>query len=146
MLKQTIALAALLSLAGCAGKAEFGADSNRQMTPTQLAAFAASTEYPREWTARNDMKVAAIVDRDDQSIKLYNFTDQPIRDAKLWVNQSFVGRIDGIAPMSKAVVRGERFYDKMGNSYADQKVEVTRVELQTPDALYNLQGPITEAD
>ena len=145
MIRQTIALLALAALGGCAANAEFGApNSTQRMTATQLAAFAASTEYPANQTGRNDLMAAAIVDRGDKEIKVYNFSNQPIRDARLWVNRSFVARIEGIAPLSKAVIKGDRFYDKMGNSYAKQSVEVSQVELQTAEGLYNLMGPVTE--
>ena len=94
------------SVAGCAGRMDFNpvGQNTKTMSPPQLAAWAARADYPTTAPTGEDLKMAAIVDKDDKTIKLYNFTGEPVRDSKLWVNRAFVARIDGIPSLSKAEV------------------------------------------
>ena len=143
-IRGSLALGAAAALAGCAGGGggEFGT-GGRPLTDTQLAAWSARSEYPAQAQPSNELRAAAIVTRDKNTIKVYNFSDQPIRNAKLWVNKSYVTQVD-IAPMGKAVIRTDRFFNGLGNSFASQKQEVSQVQLETADAFYELMGPATE--
>lgn len=135
----TLAMAAAAAgLTGCAST-----DSGRaeEMGPTQLAAYSARAQFPT--TQPQDMlRTAAIINKDH--IKIYNLSTQPIGDAKVWVNRSFVYHIPGIAPQSKVVIDTDQLYDSLGNSLAKQKAEVSTVQLQTADGFYNVLGPAME--
>ena len=141
---RTIALAAVASLAGCSANAQLGNSTSRPTTPTQLAAYAGRAEYPRESRARDELRAAAIVSRDKGAIKIYNFEDQPLRDMDVWVNGSFVHRVDGIAPGTSVAVRTRDLYDAMGNPFSAQNEEVSRVEIRTMEGLYRVMGPAAE--
>lgn len=136
-------------LTGCAVNGEFspGNHSAAAMTDTQLAAWSATSKYPGSQSggvAPRQIPLSVIVDKGDREIKVYNFTGEPVRDAKLWVNRTFVAKIDGIAPQGRAVVKTDRFYDSLGNPFSKLNQEVSSVQLETADGLFDLQGPATE--
>jgi hypothetical protein len=134
------------SLTGCAAQAEFNpvGQNTKTMTSPQLAAWAARADYPTTAPAGDELKMAAIVDKADKTIKLYNFTGQPIRDSKLWVNRAFVTRIDGIPPRSKAEVKYDRLYDGLGNTFESHKQDVSMVQLEFDGKVHDTLGPATE--
>jgi hypothetical protein len=134
------------SVAGCAGRAEFDpvGQNTKTMSSPQLAAWAARSDYPTTAPHGEELRMAAIVDKEDRTIKLYNFTGQPIRDSKLWVNRAFVARIDGIPPRSKAEVKYDRLYDGLGNTFASHKTDVSMVQLEFDGMVHDTLGPATE--
>jgi hypothetical protein len=146
MIRPTLALLALASLSGCAANGEFNpvGKHSAEMTPTQLAAWSAEAKYPANLKPGDDLRAAAIVSKDKGTIKIYNFTDQPVRDGRVWVNRSFVAKVDGIAPQSKVTIRTDQLYDGLGNTLASQKQDVGSVQLQSADRLFNLEGPALE--
>jgi hypothetical protein len=140
-------LAAFATLAGCSADAGFNpvGKSSEEMTPTQLAAYAATSKYPTEAQPSSDLRAAAIVNRDKGTIKIYNFSDRPIHAARVWVNKAFVAKIDGIAPQQKVTISTDKMYGPFGNTFADQKdTPIGTVQLQTDEGLFNLQGPAQE--
>ena len=150
LIARPLGLAALClvagSVAGCAGRAEFNpvGQNTKAMSSPQLAAWAARSDYPQDAQPAGQMKMAAIVDKADRSIKLYNFTGQAVRDSKLWVNRAFVTRIDGIPSLSKAEVKFDRLYDGMGNTFASHKTDVSLVQVEIDGKLHDTLGPATE--
>src|SRR5258706_8795021 len=88
-----IALAGFI-LVGCSTSAEvknpFKSDDTQK---TQLAAFAAQSQYPSKQPS-DDLRVAALINKGDGTIKIINSTNQAINDAKLWVNSAFVTHVD----------------------------------------------------
>lgn len=133
-LAMTAMTAAAAGLAGCASNSGHA----QEMGPTQLAAYSARAQFPT--TQPQDLlRTAAIVNKDE--IKIYNFSNLPVGDSKVWVNRSYVYHIPGIAPQSKVVIKTKQLYDSMGNSLADQKADVSSVQLQTGDGFYNVLGP-----
>jgi hypothetical protein len=133
--------AATVGMTGLAGCSSTGSARAPEMGPTQLAAFSARAQFPT--TQPQDlMHTAAIVNGDE--VKIYNFGTQPVGEGKVWVNHSFVYHIPGIAPQSKVAIKTKQLYDSMGNSLADQKADVSSVQLQTADGFFNVQGPAME--
>lgn len=140
-------LVAVAGLSGCVGSGGRGSSASTsfdEMTPTQIAAWSATSKYPEANGTPRRMDVAVIVNKDQKTIKVYNFTGEAVRNAKLWVNKTFVAQIDGIAPGSKVLVRTDRLYDGVGNAFAKQKLEVSAVQLQTEQGLFDLHGPASE--
>lgn len=147
MFRNIVTWAALAAVAGCSASGEFNpvGKSADQMTPTQLAAFAATSKYPDTQPAATDLRAAAIVNRGAGTVKVYNFTDRPITNARVWVNKGFVAKIDGIAPQQKVTVTTDKLYGPFGNTFASQKdAPISLIQLQTDDGLYTLQGPAQE--
>ena len=139
---------------GCAGgrpasrSASSGGSSDMDppaeaMTDTQLAAYAGNAKFPNT-QARDNWKVAAIVSGDRRTIKIYNFEGQPLRAVNLWVNGAYVQPIQGIPSQGRTIVRTDKLYNGLGDTFAKRSEEVARVQLETRDGLYNLLGPATE--
>jgi hypothetical protein len=155
--RQAAAVILMAVLFGCAGgnrsrstTASNSATSTGSVTPpaeamsdTQLAAHAGNAKFPTS-RATDDHRVAAIVSHDRKIIKLYNFESSPIRAVNVWVNGSYVQPINGIAGQSKAVIRTDKLYNGLGNTFASRNEEVARVQLETQDGVYNVMGPATE--
>ena len=157
MSRQAVAVILMAVLFGCAGgnrsrsgSASMTNASGGSVTPpaeamsdTQLAAHAGNAKFPTA-RATDERRIAAIVSRDRRSIKIYNFESNPIRAVNVWVNGSYVQPINGIAGQSKAVIRTDKLYNGLGNTFASRNEEVARVQLETQDGLYNVMGPATE--
>ena len=156
MLRHALAVVAVAMLVGCAGggsranRSTALADGSGSVTPpaeamsdTQLAAHAGNAKFPTG-RAQDDRRIAAVVSRDRRTIKLYNFESNPVRAVNVWVNGSYVQPINGIAGQSKAVIRTDKLFNGLGNTFASRNEEVARVQLETPDGLFNVMGPATE--
>lgn len=113
------------------------------MTDTQLAAHAGNAQFPKTRPS-DDRRLAAVVSHDRKTIKIYNFESNPIRAVNVWVNGSYVQPINGIAAQSKAVIRTDKLYNGLGNTFASRSEEVARVQIETHDGVYNVMGPATE--
>ena len=153
MRRQAVAVILMAVLFGCAGgnrnrSSATGASGSvtppaEAMTATQLAAHAGNAKFP-DVRPTNDQRIAAIVSADRRTIKLYNFDTTPIRAVNVWVNGSYVQPINGIAGQSKAIIRTDKLYNGLGNTFASRNEEVARVQLETQDGLHNAMGPATE--
>ena len=155
MSRQAVAVLLMAVLFGCAGGNRNRAASSSARTPgptdppadamsdTQLAAHAGNAKFPNV-RATDDRRIAAIVSRDRKIIKIYNFEGNPVRAVNVWVNGSYVQPIQGVPGQSKAVIRTDKLYNGLGNTFASRSEEVARVQLETPDGLYNVMGPATE--
>lgn len=138
-----IALGAFI-LVGCSTSASvqnpFKGDDTQK---TQLAAFAAQSQFPSK-QASDDLRVAALINKGDNTIKLINTTQQAINDAKLWVNGSFVTHLDTAPARGVVVIKRENLYNRDGINLSKANVGITRVQLEMGDKLYNLEGPAFE--
>lgn len=149
MIRHTLTLAVAAALVGCEASARVGGNGGGSSSPaqaTQRAAFAASpdNQYPSDAQASDDLRAAAIVNREAGTIKIYNFTDDPLQNAKVWVNGEYVNQVNRIPANSSTTLNRSQFYNKNGTSLANNKVPVQRVQVQSGDTLSNLQGPVFE--
>ena len=140
--------------AGCAGgrpasRAASSSNGNgmdppaEAMTDTQLAAYAGNAKFPNV-QPQTAARVAAIVSADRRTIKIYNFENQALRAVNLWVNGAYVQPIQGIPAHGRTVIRTDKLYNGLGDTFAKRSEEVSRVQLETRDGLYTLLGPATE--
>ena len=138
-----IALAGVI-LAGCSASTKmanpFKGDDTQK---TQLAAFAAQSQYPNK-QASDELRAAALVNKGDNTIKLINSTQQAINDTKLWVNGSFVTHVDTIPAKGVVTIKRENLYNRDGISLAKANTGIQKVQLEMADKLYNLEGPAFE--
>jgi hypothetical protein len=146
MLRTTLALLAVTTLVGCAANGEFNpvGRKSEEMTPTQLAAFAANSKYPADLQASNEARVGAVVSADKGTIKVFNFSERPIVNARVWVNKGYVAKVDGIPPQSKVTIATDKLYGPFGNTFASQEKTVSSVQVQTDEGLFNLMGPVQD--
>ena len=110
---------------------------------TQLAAFAAQSQYPNK-QASDDLAVAALIKGKDGDIKIINTTQQAITDAKLWVNGAFVTHIDTIPAKGTISVQRENLFNRDGISLAKASNGINRIQLEVGDKLNNVHGPAFE--
>ena len=138
-----IALAGFV-LVGCSTSARvdnpFKGDDTQK---TQLAAFAAQSQYPTK-QASDDLRATALVDRKEGTIKIINSTSQAITDSKLWVNGAFVTHVDTIPARGMVTIKRENLYDKNGIPLAKSNAGITKVQLESGDKFSNLEGPAFE--
>ena len=134
--------------AGCSAGASFdpnfGRSDDNQAERTQLAAFAAQQQYPRDINASDNLRAAALIDREKNTIRILNFSDRPLNDAVVWVNGAFVHRVASVPPNGSVTVSRSQFYDATGRSLINQSTSANRVQIQWGEELYNLQGPVYE--
>jgi hypothetical protein len=140
---------AAAALVGCEASARVGGggDKSTPTQATQLAAFAANpdNQYPAEAQASDDLRAAAVVNRESQTFRVYNFGDEPIERAKVWVNGEYVYEVNSIPAKGSREFSATQFYRKDGRSLQSANVPIQRVQVQTgDDALANLQGPVFE--
>lgn len=139
MLRQTCAALVLATMVGCSAGGQisnpFASNKNEQ---AQMAAYAASTQYPTSVHAEEGRRAAAIIDPKNGSVEVMNFSDEPMRDVNVWVNGSFVRKVDVIPSHGTRTVTAGQFYDASGRNMATLKASPNRVELQSGDKLWGL--------
>jgi hypothetical protein len=132
---------AITSLAGC----QMGGSRERVAGPdrAQLAAHAATAQFPQE-VSEEDIRVAAILNRERNGLRLINFGDEAMRNVDVWVNSAYVTRVPSIPPRGTVALRTGQFYDQTGRNLAEQDMSITRIQLQIDEQLYNAWGPAHE--
>lgn len=147
MFRHTLAALAVAGLTGCAASVEPVGFGNRDQTPSaQMAAYAAAQEnqYPQNVELSDDLAVAAVVNRDGKTLRIYNFSNQPLRDTKLWINETFVHRLDSVPANASIRVGFGELYDSYGHPFSQAQAPITSVQLQSGDDVYRVQGPAFE--
>ncbi|HZN68788.1 MAG TPA: hypothetical protein VFB66_26145 [Tepidisphaeraceae bacterium] len=157
MLRRVLAVTALTSVIAFSGGCGGGARPRRAvqkdpsqidppaqaMTDTQLAAHAGNAEFPTA-RPRDDRRIAAIVARDRRVLKLYNFENTPLSTTNVWVNGAYVQPLRAVPANSKTPIQTSKLFNKQGHRFSERSEEINRVQLETPDGLYNVMGPATE--
>ncbi len=136
MLRFGIPLLAAAMLMGCdtiSGPSEVSA---------KRAAFAAQTPYPQNMKATEDSHLTALVSRDGNTIQLLNSSDKASTDANVWVNGTYLTRVDSVPPHGLVTLHRTDFFDSGGNNLSKQSATVTRVEVQSNNQLFQVQGPV----
>lgn len=144
MLRQTSLLVLIASLVGCSASAELDPQAGNDATAdTRLAAYAAAAEFP-DAEASDDLRVAAVIQRQSNNIKIYNFSNQALRDVDVWVNGSFVHKVNSIPANGHVTLARTAFFDAGGRSLAQQNTTINTVQIADDGRLYNLQGPVLD--
>ena len=95
-----------------------------------------------KWPDHNIRKYTrAIVNADQGLIKIYNFSNQAIREADVWVNQAFVRHINAIPPGSSITLQMSNLYNGVGQQFSQQAEHVNTVQVQTDHDMQTLWGP-----
>jgi hypothetical protein len=141
MLRYALALLATAALVGCENSAGQAVTPRSQ---TELAAYAASAQYPSQTLSNSTPQLGALVEGTGGAIKVINFSNQSFSNANIWVNQSYVYQASSIAPHSVVTLPRNLFYNRSGHTLANGNVAVSSVELQTGDQVHTLLGPVME--
>jgi hypothetical protein len=116
------------------------ANASGKADPERMA-FASTARFPSDMRASEDLRATAMIGRD--GIKIANATDQEIKDAKLWVDGTYVTQVNSIPAHSVVTVKRTELSDRSGNLPTDLQ-GVKQLQLETHANLYNLQGPVFE--
>ena len=105
---------------------------------SHLAAYAATVRYPASVKPSTDLAAAALINPKTDTVKVVNFSDQPMRDVDVWVNGAFVCRTDVIPSHGSVMVSRNELFDATGKNMARQDAHPKRVEVQMGEHLYAL--------
>jgi hypothetical protein len=157
MIRRTLITLSVATLAGCSSWSGAGAtssetpattDANRAAvatpTPEELAAYAGHAKFPADQQPKSDLQLASILSPDKSTIKIYNFTNDPLRNIDVWVNGSYVQHVDGISPQSSVLIHTDELYNGLGKSFSGQSEPVSNVQVATDHGLYNTWGPASD--
>lgn len=128
-------------LVGCASNPNLYAP---QASPTQMAAYAASTKYPADVTPQENLHLTAVVNSGKNQLTVRNFNGPGLANFNLWVNQTYVLHIDRLDSGKSKIINLGDFFNSGGNNDLTPD-KITRVQVVTIDGkLYNVQGPQVE--
>jgi len=129
--------AALSALVGCMTTTDTPAPSEH------LAAYAASTNYPSV-KAEQSTEVGVTIEPSSKTLRVLNFGQKSIDNCEVWLNGTFVYKVDTIPGDGYVTLREADFYDRFGHSYADTQSTPSRIELRYGDHLWTMLGPIVQ--
>ncbi len=145
MFRKSIAVFALASVVGCSSSTSFQPfASNGPEERAQFAAYAATAKYPSDMKASDEFKAVALINPKNESVKIVNFSDEPIRNANVWVNGTFVYKVGTIPSHGAIVIDREQLYDTTGDTMRRLNSTANRVEIQAGEHLYMLGNARTE--
>jgi hypothetical protein len=117
--------------------------------PREQIAYAATARYPAE-TARtpDSFKVAAVDDVEDKTLTIMNLSDGTIPPSTAWVNGAYVYQLPTIPPRGMYEIDYKEILMTGPNpsGLARSGQAVRKVELQTHEGLFTVQGPSKKTD
>ncbi len=147
----------VLMLVGCNVSTEFSASPAGQEGPSssagpdprtsEYALWAARAEnaYPRGVEPTEAMRLAVVVDRQTGDFKLYNFSAQGLKDAKVWINRQYARPLEALPSGHGIVLPRPTFHNAYSISLGKDQTPATKVEVQQGETLISVQGPAFEA-
>lgn len=144
----TLALALGSACSSMEGSAQQQPQSSTMAPPSgdaeHLAAFAASTPYPTDLKSQQAETIGAVVDPVTKVIRIFNFGHSPFTDVNIWLDSTYVYKLDSLPADSYVNTNMSDYYDHSGNSLGSAATTVSQVEVQTPNHLWILLGPIIQ--
>ena len=147
-LKTTVlAIAFGLTVVGCATQdvGHVGAE------PREQIAYAATAKYPGTTTpaqSSDRVQVAAVDNLEDHKLTLMNLSDNTIPPSTAWINGAYVYQLPTIQPRGVFEINYSDIL-MAGPNPGDLKQTgqtVRKVELQTHEGLFTVQGPSKRTD
>jgi hypothetical protein len=140
ILNYTLAALILPLVAGCQTE-NIGQVGER---PREAITFAARAKYPGNAQESPKVRAVALTDPDTQELTVYNVGDTAIPATAVWVNGAFVRQIAPISPKSHATMKWVELLEAgpSAKSLSELDRTVQKVELQTSDGIYAVQGPV----
>jgi hypothetical protein len=140
----TLATLILPLIAGCHTQ-DIGQVGER---PREAITFAARAKYPGNAAQHSErVHAVAINDPDGKSIDVYNLGTESINATALWVNGTFVKQISPIPPKGYVNAKYVELLEAGPSAKSMTELErtVQKVEIQTADGLYYVEGPVNRA-
>jgi hypothetical protein len=141
LLAHTIVSGLALGLfAGCAAQ-DVGLVGER---PREAITYAARAKYPGAGQESDRYKAVAVVNPDQKVLDVYNLSSQTIPATAIWVNGAFVHQVSPIAPKGHVTVKYVELLEAGpgARSFSQLETPVQKVEIQTGDGNYTVQGPV----
>jgi hypothetical protein len=107
----------------------------------ERAAYADTARFPTDMKPIDDHRLTAIVDKSAGTIKLANSSNEPMRDVKVWVNGSYVTQVNDLPANGTVTLNRHDFSNRDGRMVTDMN-DVSTIQVQSKDHLYNAQGPV----
>jgi hypothetical protein len=148
VMKRIIPTVGLISLVfaafGCSSDSTFHNpfSGRNDATRPKLAAYAAQARYP-DVQAATDLNAGAIVNRQNDTVRIINFSDRALIEPDIWVNGSFVQRAGTVPARGIVTMARSGFYDSRGNML-NSGGNIQRIDVQTRDGFWRLLGPVRE--
>jgi hypothetical protein len=114
--------------------------------PREQIRYAATAKYPGESSpaqTSDRVQVAAVDDIENHKLTLMNLSDNAIPPSTAWINSAYVHTLATIPPRGVVEINYSDIL-MSGTNPGDLKQSgqaVRKVELQTQDGLYTVQGP-----
>jgi hypothetical protein len=140
-IRSLLPVAAVLTLiAGCHTQ-DIGQVGER---PREAITFAARAKYPGNALDSERVRAVAVADPDSKTLDVYNLGSQSIPATAVWVNSDFVKQIGPISPKSHVSIKYVELLEAgpSAKSLTELERTIQKVELQTNDGMYNVQGPV----
>jgi hypothetical protein len=114
----------------------------------QAISAAATAHYPGHARTSDEVQVAAINYQEKDYLELHNLGTQSVPASNVWVNGTFMSRIEGIAPKSYVTVKHGALLEAgpATNDLKHLNQPVAKVEIETDRGLYTVQGPTIKRD
>jgi hypothetical protein len=117
--------------------------TSEQQPNQKLAAYAASVSFPGNTHAEDSTNVGAVVEP-GKVVRIYNFGQNELDGSEVWLNASFVYKVDSMPGNGVVSLSLADFYDHDGHSFGDTNATVTTVQLHAGDHVWKLLGPINQ--
>ena len=112
--------------------------------PREAIRYAATARYPAEPAQTSDrIQMAAIDDVENNKVTLMNLSDNAIPPSTAWINGAYVYQLPSIPPRGMADMKYSEIL-MAGPNAGDLKSAgqgVRKVEIQTHEGLFTVQGP-----
>jgi hypothetical protein len=81
-------------------------------TPHLWGAHPPTAEYPTTEEASTDIQATALVNGKGQTIQIVNASDKNLSQANVWVNKSFMARVNSLPAHSTVALKYDSFYNR----------------------------------
>jgi hypothetical protein len=142
-----VAAAAVVALvAGCESRTDKVSGVGPEAR--QAISEAAVARYPGNPMTSRDMQLMAVNYPEKKYLEIHNPGSTSVPTSTIWVNGTFMTKIDGIAPKGVVEVQHGALLEA-GPATNDLKAlnqPVAKVEIQTARGLFSVQGPTIKRD
>jgi len=118
--------------------------TSEQQPNQKLAAYAASVSFPGNTHAEDSTNVGAVIEPGSKNVRIYNFGQNELDGSEVWLNSTFVYKVDSLPGKGVVSLRLADFYDHDGHSFADTTATVSEVQVHAGDHVWKLLGPINQ--
>ena len=143
MHKISLAIAALVLIAGCSGRPTIipNSDKSLRKTSAEFAADAAKRHPYKSDAPRGGEAVArSTIGYTLNQLDVVNLSDEEWDDVEIWVNQQYVVFIPKMEPKKLKSIAFQMLFDDKGNYFPldNSKVQIKKVEVYRGGKMYDI--------